>query len=491
MHPVIRSFRSTILTLALLGASASVVFAQVRELPVAFDSAGMVLVVSPAFADSVGFRAPIWPVAGAYVEARLFKQSEGGYIIAVRRADETVDRYSISLEQFASIRAVLGSRAAPEQPIVAPPVVSEPVEEPGLPDEQTRIPVGVKPELGGRSFANGQVLLASTVYGPALGYAVRSAVDDPLAYYGAYFGTIGASLYMALRTASSSKVSFAQSIESNHAGLHGAAIGAGLAYLAIGEATDTSGKGAYGLGVFAGGVGGALAGFHAARRMTSAEAAASSFGADVGLLLGVASVASRDRFGDNFDRSSVTTMIASTVGGYIAGPLYPRLSPDNVTVGDVVTLVSTGLTGIMAAGTIIALGDQDAERSANLLSAGMLVGIAVGHPFLVRPIDHTVLEGGVLLAAAGGGASAGARLASTGVRNPSAGRVLGIATLGSAVAIFFVERRFQTMDRTRLSSNLHQRPSRVALFKPRLDVAGGLLAASGAPGIHPVLRIAF
>lgn len=462
--------------------------AQVREQPVAFDSAGRVLVLSSAVADSAGLRAPMWPVTGSFVDARLYKQTDGGYIVAARRSDETVDRYSISLEQFAAIRSALsGSVASPPVRVIPPPpVVARPVViAPAAPPR----PFGWDP--GGRSFANGQVLLATTVYGPALGNAAVSVIDDPLTRYVAWFGTIGASLYMAARAANNPDISFAQSIASNHAGLHGAAIGAGVTYMVVGDKLEGDDDGAaYGAGIFAGGVGGALAGYYAGKTMTSAEAAASAFGADVGLLIAAASVASRDRFENDWDRSSAGTLIVGTLAGYVVGPLYPKLAPQDITVGDVVALSAPAVTGILAASAIIASGGEDRfDDQANLLSVGMVAGLAAGHFLIARPRDHTVSEAGVLLAASLGGAYAGTLLGATGENGDSDTRKLTLATVGSAAAIFILESRMPRAVRREPMRRVGE--ARQRSLKAQLDPMAGALVAGGAPGNHAFLKITF
>ena len=75
-------------------ALASPVAAQQVETPVAFDSAGRVRTLTPQLVERYGLAAPAWPVAGAFVEARLYALSGGGQVVvsgnksAVERAVE-------------------------------------------------------------------------------------------------------------------------------------------------------------------------------------------------------------------------------------------------------------------------------------------------------------------------------------------------------------------------------------------------------------------
>ena len=495
MNKVARIAVFGVLAAVVVIAKTAALEAQVREQPVAFDSAGRMLVLTASAADSAGLRTPTWPVSGAFIEARLFKQTEGGYIVAVRRPDETVDRYSISLEQFAAIRsAVSGTVARPTVAATAPPPVAVVTPQPvaARPDivapPPSPRPFGWHP--GGRSFANGQVLLTAAVYGPALGNAAVSVIDDPLARYAAWFGTIGASLYMAARASNNPNISFAQSIESNHAGLHGAALGAGATYLLLGNEDGADHGSAYSFGVFAGGVGGAVAGYYAGKRMTSAEAAASAFAADVGLLIGAASVASRNRFEDNWDRGAAATLMGGTLAGYVVGPLYPKLAPQDITVGDVVALAAPATTGILAAAAIASAGDNDDfENQANLLAAGMVAGLAAGHVFVARPRDHSVSDAGVLLIASIAGAYGGTVLGAAGQDGESGTRQLTLATLGSAAAIFVLESRMPRARRGEPMRRVGQIQRRS--LKATLDPMAGALVAGGAPGQHALLRITF
>src|SRR5688500_14745925 len=101
--------------------------AQVREIPVAFDAAGRVMVVTRTIADSVKLAPPGWPVSGNFSEARLHRQEGAGYIVIVTRPDGAMERFSISLEQVEAIRARFTEAPAQLPPVQPPPAVSPPV----------------------------------------------------------------------------------------------------------------------------------------------------------------------------------------------------------------------------------------------------------------------------------------------------------------------------------------------------------------------------
>lgn len=457
--------------LALLVAAPAI--AQVREIPVAFDAAGRVMVVTPAIADSIQLAPPAWPVTGSYTEARLHRQEGGGYVVVVTRPDGALERFSISLEQLDAIRA----RFAVAR-IVSPPPAQ-------LPPDAVVEPAASPPDVrnGARSFANGQVLLASTVWGPAIGNTARAIVDDPLAQYGAWFATIGAALYIARREMERGP-SMSQSILANHAGLHGAGMGAAMVRALGAEAPSDSGFNAnYTTAMFAGGVTGALLGYTAGRRLSEAQAAASGFAADVGLLVATAAIASSDRLGDRFDAGAAGMLMAGTMAGYLVGPLYPARSPI-VTAGDVVALASTGLAGALVAATAIEATDGNHERSANALSVGLLSGIVAGHFLLARPADHTAGQAGLLVAATLGGAYLGAQIGALDNQTNST-RVLALSTIGAGAAIWLMERRF-AMDRP---ASARQRSASGWRSSVRLDLPALGLVAARVPGVHPLLSI--
>lgn len=462
------------LTLLALLVAAPVV-AQVREVPAAFDTAGRVMVITSAMADSIQLGPPAWPVTGPFAEARLHRQEGGGYIIVVTRSDGALERFSISLEQLEALR----TRFATSVPTQLQPPPAQPPPEPVL--EPATSPSQIR--NGARSFANGQVLLATTVWGPAIGNSARAIIDDPLAEYGAWFATIGATLYIARREMER-EPSAAQSILANHAGLHGAGIGAALVRALGAEAPSDSGFNAnYTSAMFAGGVTGALLGYTAGRRLSDAQAAASGFGADVGLLVSTAALASSDKLGDRFDAGAAGMLVAGTMAGYLMGPLYPGRSP-SITAGDVLALASTGLVGALMAATAIEASDGDHERSANTLSAGLLGGIVAGHFLLARPADRTAEQAGLLLGATAAGAYIGAQIGSLDNQIDNT-RVLAIASIGAGAAIWLMERRF-AMDRP---AGARQRSPRGRRSSIRVDLPALGMAAARMPGVYPILSI--
>ncbi|CAN5833257.1 hypothetical protein BH11GEM1_BH11GEM1_35770 [soil metagenome] len=66
--------------------------AQARERPVPFDSAGRIMSISPPLAARLGLSAPLWPVTGDYIDARLYgiDVAGGGFVLVVQRQREVL-----------------------------------------------------------------------------------------------------------------------------------------------------------------------------------------------------------------------------------------------------------------------------------------------------------------------------------------------------------------------------------------------------------------
>ena len=91
--------RWSIVVSILLAAAFATGGAQTTETPVPFDSAGRILSVNETLANRLGLVPPGWPVTGAFVEAKLFRSSEGGHVIVVQRTNGLNDRYQLTAEQ--------------------------------------------------------------------------------------------------------------------------------------------------------------------------------------------------------------------------------------------------------------------------------------------------------------------------------------------------------------------------------------------------------
>jgi hypothetical protein len=81
--------------------------AQVLERPVAFDSAGQLVAITPYIADRAALRAPWWPVSGDFTEARLYTVNDSTYVLTVGRKSGVVERYTIAAADRDAIRAIV------------------------------------------------------------------------------------------------------------------------------------------------------------------------------------------------------------------------------------------------------------------------------------------------------------------------------------------------------------------------------------------------
>src|SRR4030088_2342259 len=81
--------------------------AQIVERPVPFDSAGLVIVMTPFLAERAALRPPWWPVSGDFADARLFTANDSTYVLAVTRRSGVIERYTLSGADRDAISAVV------------------------------------------------------------------------------------------------------------------------------------------------------------------------------------------------------------------------------------------------------------------------------------------------------------------------------------------------------------------------------------------------
>src|SRR5690242_21931965 len=80
---------------------------QIVQLPVPFDNSGRVMVMTPYIAQRASLRAPWWPVAGEFNDARMFTTNDSTFVLAVSRKSGVVERYTISVADRDAIRAIV------------------------------------------------------------------------------------------------------------------------------------------------------------------------------------------------------------------------------------------------------------------------------------------------------------------------------------------------------------------------------------------------
>ena len=441
---------------ALFVVAASTARAQVVERPVPFDSAGRVVVMTPYIAQRAALRAPWWPVAGDFTEARLYTVSDSSYVLNVGRRSGVVERYNLSVADRDAIRAIV-----------------------------SRLPADVIASRTNarNSFVRGQTLLGITVYGPAFAGAIA---DNDASQAAGYLVVAGGSFFAASEISRRMLIARPQSDLAFNMGHNGALAGLATMYLFRSKARGQS------VGAFVGGLVGTGLGLRMARGWTEADAVGAGFGSDLGALIGLgASVAVRgdgactvDAFGfrdcGRADRAEVATILASGLVGYPLGLLYPRNARYHVTAGDVNALWSGAIVGVLTGAAF--LPDSPPRRAAAAaLTGGGILGVIAADRFLVQRADHGRTEATQLFFGTVAGSLMGGGVAALFTRNSNNPQpVFALAAVGSLIGLIATEHYLDP------DADAGQPRFRVT-FNP----AGIAFTAARNPGNHPLINVRF
>lgn len=368
--------------------------APVIETSVPFDSAGRITTITPTLAARLGLAAPVWPVTGAFREARIYRGDNGTIVLAVQRMDATVARFTLDEATVSTLRRGVDAGLL------------------AVGRSQDRL-VGAATGLevsqpAGNIFVRNQTFLGLAAYGPAAA-AMLSDQGGPSAA-GAYFLAAGASFFVAARTVRNRTVTRAQALRSAHGGTRGAVVGLGIAAIA-----DADGAPARGAAVLAGAIGGTVAGYLQARGLSDGEAASAGLFADLGAVttVGIAAASGvfkgrtvevREQYPggeyiyqrtDNSLRGPGKAAVGAGIGagilGYALGPRYARLASYNVTSGDASMVMTTAL--LTAAG-FSATANKGNDRAAyGAATAGLLAGALLADRVFVRQADRSNADG--------------------------------------------------------------------------------------------------
>lgn len=425
----------------------------VVERAAAFDSAGRVLVLTPALVARLGLRAPAWPVSGPFAEARLYAVEGQGAVLHVARTSGVIERYPLEpAERDALVAAVSRGVAASATGVRSDTntVVSEPA---------------------GNGFVRTQAIRGALVYGPAAaGLLSGNATAATLGYAAA----LGAAYATALGYSRSHPVTRAQAHLSGNMAYGGAA--AAAAATALFEPSD--GK-AYAAAVLAGGVAGTVIGVRRAAGMTDAEATSSGGAAvaSAALAVGVAgAVGAFDR--DGTAKAATAAAIGALAGGYVAGPAYARQRRYVVTAGDAQLPLPAAAVGAAIAAGLATTGTDDGRVQAAAATAGGIAGLLVGDRALVRRFDFTTAESGLVRLGTLVGAGVGTALAASAKANDG-----GTLTAAGVGALGGLALTVAAGHPTPAGSAPRLRSSDARL---RLSPLGAVLAASGARGRFPL-----
>ena len=456
------------------------------ERPAAFDSAGRVLVVTPALAARLRLAPPAFPVAGPFVEARLFAAPDAGpagpAVLSVSRAGGAVERYALGAPERAALAAAVASGLA--------------VAGPGLRGDSA---VTVS-EPAGRAFVRSQTVLGLLVYGPA-GAGLVASGDGSGAVVGYALGA-GAGFATSLALSQQRSVSRAQATLSGSMG-YGGAFAAGAL---LGTAGVDDGR-AYAGAILGGAVLGSVIGFQRGAGLTDAEAAGSATAALLGTAtsLGLTTALT----GDDLDQGAGRALLGAQVGvlalGYALGPRYAHARGYRVTAGDVRVLTPAATTGALLGGAIgsamagsNSVGDRDVRLGFGGATIGLVAGALAADRLLVRRVDHTASEADLVRLGTGVGGLVGLAIANSSF--DSATGVLTAGGLGSLAGLAFTEtvlRPAADGGAARLRTSLRgtplaplAEPGRLRLSPSGLALAR-LTAARGGRGTFSVLSMTF
>lgn len=363
--------------------------AQESERPVTFDQAGRLSTLSPSIVTRLGLRPPLWPIVGEYVDARLYERPGGDFVIAVQKANGTIDRYPITAQARRELSDVL-----------AQAMVST-----GLASSAERLDVISEP--AGNRFVVNQVVAGLVIYAPlaaALGQGDGAAL--------AYLLTAGGTFFVASAIAQSGSVTKAQNSLATDGIWRGAILANVLRYVIEGDADDGSdvddGTDRVTAAVTLGGaLAGTVIGFNVARNLTDAEAAAAAtastvLAATTAGLLGVGGAFECDEC-----RAQAGVLVGATLAGFPLGLRYVRRAPYRVTAGDVSAIFTTGMVGTLLSAVLIPTDGNHERLISGVLTGGFVSGLMVGDRLIAKRHDLTESQASLVRIGAFAGALIG------------------------------------------------------------------------------------
>lgn len=444
--------------------------AQVVEQPETFDMAGRISVITPTTAARLGLGPPAWRVTGDFLEARLYRLGDEGYVLAVRRLNGTVERYSLTREE----RQELANRVGTLPPNYE--ITTQPRER-------------ISERLARNAFVRDQTIIGLIEYAPAFAYAVSNNDAGRIA---TYLIAAGATFFTAAELSRQIDIDESQNRLATQLALHGGLAGYGFTY-----ALDASQDGRA-LGVLLGGLTGTALGLTLGKGLTEGQVAATTFSAEVTTLLAtgfaIANGPTERRGGGDelfgwdvpgeYTRGEVAAMVGTGLVGYPIGSYWARTAPYHITGGDVAVLWPAGAVGAALGYTFLGAGHVRPEAATVAMSAGFLGGLVAGDYFLVQQYDHSRYEAGLVALGGAAGALMGAGVARLIDPDGSSRPVLtGLLAAGGAAGMVVTE----YIVKTPLEGSARRTGSR----RWELSPAGAALAAAGVRGRHSLLTVRF
>lgn len=461
-----RALRAAVLVLGC--AVPAALGAQVRERPVAFDSAGRISSITPPAAARMGLTAPTWPVSGDYLDARLYAldDASGSYVLVARRPKEVLERYGVTPAARDAIAHAIGVSLMEARlhagADTMPTIISEPVR--GL-------------------FVLNQTLLGLMLFGPA----AATLVSNPDGSVASYLLVSGASFFFATDLTRSNSVSRAQNHLSWHSARRGALAADLLTYAVAGDADSRVYAGA----ALVGGIAGDVLGFNLAKPMSDAEAHGTSHGSTVTAALAAGALGTLGLY-DNAagSRMAFAGIVGAGALGYPLGLSYARNTQYTVTAGDIGTLVPAELIGVGAAATLVGDGKISHNVVYGALTAGFATGALLGDRLLVRPFDYTDSESRLLELGTFAGALMGSALPVL-ARAHDNRVIYGSLTLGGLAGAIVTHNLIEPQRSGEAKSVRTGAVPSASRFSFHLSPESALLVATKLPGRHSLLSVDF
>ena len=223
------------------------VAAQIIETPIAFDSLGRIRTLSPGLVTRMLLAPPTWPVAGDFVQARVFQSSLGGVVLVAERRDGTIERHALSDGQLQALRSAIETAMATIGARVG----------------EERVDIISEPARG--AFLRNQMILAAALYGPL----IASLSDDGQAATAMYLIAVGGSYFALSNISKTTAVTRAQNDLATDGAVRGAATAVGLMATFGGDDIDDE---VYSAAALTGAVAGSALGYIRGRGLTDSEA---------------------------------------------------------------------------------------------------------------------------------------------------------------------------------------------------------------------------
>lgn len=330
------------------------------------------------------------------------------------------------------------------------------------------------------AFVRSQAILGLAAYAPSFAVMVGT---EPATRLAGYLVMAGGTFFAATEITRQVEITPARQVLSSRMGWRGSINGlllADAAGMRDGEAAALT---------LIGGLGGSAVGVMLGGGLTEGEAVATVVGHDLAFLTALGMTYVFDPYDSDGRGLSRGTRLAIPMvvgwGGYALGRLYAGRASYEVTAGDALLLWLGAGIGATAASTVIAESSPSTQAIAGTVLIGGLAGVWGADRWLVRRLDHTRSEGALVALGSGAGALMGIGLGVliSGEAERGAAPTLAFAALGGLAGIWLTERYAQpAADEGRrfdLSSRLQFRP------------AGAVAAATGTPGVHPILTFTF